>query len=63
MLTMTDMRIRLNDLNAAIEDLERQRLDSPDCPVVLDALAAYQTKAARVEVALNRALRDTVAAA
>jgi hypothetical protein len=49
-----DMKIRLQDLNEAIADLEQQQIDSPDCEIVADALQAYTNKAAALEVAMIR---------
>lgn len=63
MMTTTDFLIRLNDLNAAIADLERQQADNPDCIIVQDALAAYQKKVKQTERELRRAKRQANAAA
>lgn len=49
-MTTTDMRTRLEDLNAAIADLESQ----PDSEIVRGALHAYTTKAAALEVAIAK---------
>lgn len=53
-MSIIDMKIRLQDLNDAIADLERQQIASPDCEIVADALHAYTNKAAALEVAIAR---------